>query len=38
VLRSLLIELAELDEEFVDPEDAGVESIGLKPRELITFI
>jgi hypothetical protein len=38
VLRSLLIELVELDEELVDPEDAGVESIGLKPLVLITFI
>jgi hypothetical protein len=38
VLRSLLIELVELDEELVDPEDADVESIGLKPRVLITFI
>jgi hypothetical protein len=38
VLRSLLTELVELCEELVDPEGAVVESMGLRPRELITFI
>jgi hypothetical protein len=38
VLSSLLAELVEACEELVDPEDAAVESIGFRPRGLITFI
>jgi hypothetical protein len=38
VLRSLLIELLELCEELVDPDDEAVESMCLRPRVSIRFI